>query len=201
MKIRLFFLAALLSTGLTGCDWFGNSPDFDDDFIPYTIRAGNHEAENTTAAIKISNAKKLDFQAIFDESVRYETIDPGNKYDINKLMGFSDCNQHHHGASARLGWNWMEGEVRIYTYVYTNGVRIPEKLMGVAQIGKIHRYKIEITEDAQGKSVYKFTMDDHVELVPRECTGGGILPSYRLFPYFGGDETAPHDIKIKVRFL
>lgn len=202
MHFRTLIIRALsiflLSFSLVGCDLFSNPPDFEDDFITYVIKTGNHEAENTTASLQLQTSHTLDFQAIFDESARYTTADPGNVYDINKLMGFSDCGLHHHGASARFGWNYMEGEVRIYTYVYSNGVRIPEILMGVAEIGKIHRYKIEI----QGEQ-YKFTFDDHVEYVPRKCESNPVvpLPSYRLFPYFGGDELAPHEIRIKVRML
>jgi hypothetical protein len=189
---------AVLTLVLTGCDWFSNAPDFEDDFITYVIRPGNHEAENTTASLQLQTSYTLDFQAIFDESARYTTSNPGNVYDINKLLGFSDCGLHHHGASARIGWNYMDGEVRIYTYVYSNGERIPEQFLGVAEIGKIHRYKIEIQGDQ-----YKFSMDDRVEYVPRKCEANPVvpLPSYRLFPYFGGDELAPHEIRIKVRML
>ncbi len=196
MKTRLLILICGISGILSGCDWFGNTPSFDDDFITYVIKPGNHEAENTTASIVLQTSNTMDFQAIFDESCKYATVDPGNMHDINKLMGFSDCGLHHHGSSARLGWNWNEGQIRIYTYVYSEGQRIPEKLLGVAQIGKIHRYKIEIAGEQ-----YRFTMDDHVEVVPRTCNTKGILPSYQLFPYFGGDETAPQEIRIKVRML
>lgn len=165
-------------------------------FQTYTIPAGEHYSlEN---GVKPVTGTGMAFEVIFDSSCIYRTRDPRNQDDINKLMGFSDCGLHHHGASARFGWNYMEGEVRIYTYVYSNGVRIPEILMGVAEIGKIHRYKIEI----QGEQ-YKFTFDDHVEYVPRKCESNPVvpLPSYRLFPYFGGDELAPHEIRIKVRML
>jgi hypothetical protein len=31
----------------------------------------------------------------------------------------------------------------------------------------------------------------------RGCSGGS-LASYQLYPYFGGDETAPHDITILI---
>jgi hypothetical protein len=34
--------------------------------------------------------------------------------------------------------------------------------------------------------------------MPRHCTGGvGI--AYKLLPYFGGDEVAPQEIRIKIR--
>lgn len=193
----LFSFSVLLS----GCKWFGNSPDFDDDFITYTIRPGNHDAENTLGLVPtLQTSRTLDFQAIFDESANYQTVDPGNMHDINKLLGYSDCGAHHqiNGNSARFGWNWVEGKVRIYTYCYVNGQRIPEKILGDAEVGKIHRYKLEIEGDQ-----YKFTMDNKVEYVERGCTGSGsgIIPSYRLFPYFGGDESAPQEIRIKIRML
>lgn len=199
MKTKILFLLAPLSLSLTGCDWFGNTPDFEDDFVTYTIQPGNHDAENTLGLTPtFQTSRTLDFQAVFDESANYKTVDPGNMHDINKLLGYSDCGNHHHGNSARFGWNWVEGKVRIYTYVYVNGERIPEKIMGDVEPGKMHRYKIEIEGDQ-----YKFTLDDHVELVQRGCTGsgGGIIPAYRLFPYFGGDESAPQQIRIKIRYL
>lgn len=196
MKPHILLLLCAFCLSLSGCDILGNSPDFEDDFISYVIKPGAHDAENTQASLKLQTSNVLDFQAIFDESCKYTTSDPGNVYDINKLLGFADCGVHHHTASARFGWNWMEGQLRIYTYVYVGGKRIPEKLMGVAEIGKIHRYKIEVDGNQ-----YKFTMDDHTEIVERQCSGGLGITSYRLFPYFGGDETAPQEIKIKVRML
>jgi hypothetical protein len=36
--------------------------------------------------------------------------------------------------------------------------------------------------------------------LPRHCTGSNYT-RYKLFPYFGGDEVAPHRIKIKITEL
>jgi hypothetical protein len=35
--------------------------------------------------------------------------------------------------------------------------------------------------------------------LPRHCSG--TYRRYRLYPYFGGDEVAPHDITIKITEL
>ena len=46
--------------------------------------------------------------------------------------------------------------------------------------------------------VYQFTVDGKTETMPRMSTtqnGKG----YQLYPYFGGDEGAPHDVRIWIK--
>lgn len=38
-------------------------------------------------------------------------------------------------------------------------------------------------------------------MVPRNCGIRTNYNKYILWPYFGGDETAPHDIKIRLKRL
>lgn len=190
----MFFL--VIAFGCQACDWFGNTPDFSDDFVTYTIKAGAHDAENTQGFPVFHNSNRLEFQAIFDESCQYTNRVPGNVHDINKLMGFSDCGTLHHESSARFGWNWMEGELRIYSYVYVDKVRIPETFLGAVELNKTHHFKIE-AQDNQ----YVFTLNGKAITTPRQCKGDVGKISYKLYPYFGGDETAPQDIRIKIRTL
>jgi hypothetical protein len=190
MSFRIFLLFLMISC--TACEWIGNTPSFGDDFVTYVIKAGNNEIDRNTNSLFTSSS--IRFQAVFDSSCIYTTSSPENQVDINKLIGFSDCSSHHQTNSARFGWNWYNNSLRIYAYVYVDGVR-QAKEMGTVVLGAVNSFKIA----AAGNS-YTFTCNEQVETMPRHCTGGvGI--SYKLLPYFGGNEPAPQDIRIKIRFL
>ena len=187
-----YFVTTLIFTCLTSCEWLGNSPSFGDDFITYDIRQGQHEPENNGQSIFTSSS--LRFQTIFDSTCIYNTISPENQFDINKLAGFSDCSSAHHENSARFGWNWMENALHIYAYVYAGGKRSDQHL-GTVELGKSNSYRIAIVGNT-----YVFTLNGIDTVMPRQCSGG-VGVAYKLFPYFGGDEVAPHDMRIKIRYL
>lgn len=188
MKIIFGLLFILLCCG--SCQWLGNTPSFGDDYITYKISKGNHEIDNNSNGLFTGNEMK--FQAIFDSTCIYKTVDPGNQFDINKLMGFSDCSSQHHENSARFGWNWKENALHIYAYIYVSGQR-QEKELGTAELGKTASFKLSTLNNT-----YIFVYNGNTTIMPRHCSGGlGI--AYKLLPYFGGDEVAPQDIKIKIR--
>lgn len=190
MKATGFILFLLIC--LTSCEWLGNSPSFGDDFVTYTIRAGNNEVEHNTNSLFTSSS--IRFQAIFDSSAIYTTEASENQGDINKLIGFSDCSSHHQTNSARFGWNWYENALHIYAYNYVNGDR-QAKDLGTINLGSTNSFRL-----ATAGNTYVFTLNGKEETMPRHCDGGvGI--SYKLLPYFGGNEFAPHDIRIKIRYL
>lgn len=172
-------LCLLLIAPLFGCTTEGD----------YLIPAGAHSAEGINAAAQ--GAPELRFAAIFDDSAVYETIDPRNQGDINKLYGFSDCGSHHHTNSARFGWRWFEGALQIFAYTYADGERAWAYL-GDATIGEQADYALTVDGAA-----YVFTFGGVTARLPRGCAGDGGV-KYRLYPYFGGDEVAPHDITIRI---
>ncbi len=182
----------VISLCLFSCEWLGNSPSFGDDFTTYIIRSGNNEVEHNINSLFTSSSMR--FQVIFDSSAIYSTATPENQYDINKLIGFSDCSSHHQTNSARFGWNWLNNALHIYAYDYVNGAR-QAKEIGTVELGVTNSFKI-----ATSGNSYVFTLNGKEETMPRHCSGG-VGVSYKLLPYFGGDEIAPHDIRIKVRFL
>jgi hypothetical protein len=190
--MRNYLLLAVLVLISASCNWLGNQPDFGDDFITYTIRAGNHEIDNN--ANGLFTAGSMRFQAVFDSSCIYKAIKAENQSDINKLMGFSDCSSPHQTNSARFGWNWRENALRIYAYVYVNGER-QEKELGIAELGKTASFSLATQENT-----YVFKFNGNETKMPRHCSAGTGV-SYKLLPYFGGDEPAPHDIKIRIRNL
>jgi len=178
----LIVLISLLLV-LSGCR------KYEDGFAIYKIRKGNHYS---TRGVSFLEHDHLSFSAIFNESAVYQSVDPINQQDINKLYGFSECNDLHQDNSARFGWRYLGGVIEIHAYVYNDGVRISE-YMGDVGIGSTHNYSIAIVNDH-----YDFTLDGHTISVPRtaSCNTGFY---YKLYPYFGGDESAPHDITIKIK--
>ena len=136
---------------------------------------------------------ELNFIAVFDSSCIYTTADPQNQDDINKLFGFSDCNTHHLENSARIGWRWSKDSLRIFAYVH-NDSNIIFKEIATAEIGKEIKCNITCIEGE-----YLFRANEKDATLPRHCLGN--FTRYKLYPYFGGDESAPHKIEIKITEL
>ena len=84
--------------------------------------------------------------------------------------------------------------MRIFAYVYNNGIRITKELAIVA-IGAEINCTIKVTS-----TNYIFILNGKETLMPRESTTV-TADGYKLYPYFGGDETAPHNIFILIKEL
>ena len=160
--------------------------------ITYIIRTGNHECDqHSYIPVQYTEQK---FKVLFDSSSIYKSLIPGNQYDIHKLYGFSDNDADHHNFSARFGWRWENNALRLFTYVYNNSVLSKKEIM-ILQIGTVYNCSIKVS-----KEQYFFTVNDKsVSMLRLSTTETGN--GYKLFPYFGGDETAPHDIRIWIKEL
>ncbi|MDB5201723.1 MAG: hypothetical protein JWQ27_1132 [Ferruginibacter sp.] len=131
------------------------------------------------------------FVVKFDSSAIYKTLNPVNQYDINKLYGFTEGTDPHLN-SARIGWSWNDHALRLYAYAYKNGERFSKEI-AITPLNKEIICKISV---APGQ--YSFSVDGVTEVLPRAelpVTATG----YQLFPYFGGDETAPASIGIFIK--
>lgn len=158
----------------------------------YIIKKGdNYCSPNPVVFITKGQIK---FNAIFDSSCIYSTVNPGNQADINKLYGFSDCNSQHLINSARIGWRWYNNELQLLAFVHKDGVIQPDLIITALPIGTVANCRITCKP-----TVYEFEVNGHIVQAPRGCSGS--YTRYRLYPYFGGDETAPHDIKILIQNL
>ncbi len=160
-------------------------------FVEYNILKGQQYCDKSMMT-KVEY-ETLKFVVIFDSSAIYQTVDPANQADINKLYGFADNNAQHHDFSARFGWNWnIKDGLCLYAYTYNNGVR-SSKLLSIVSLQEAHECAIKVTPES-----YIFSLDAMTFSMPRTSTtakGSG----YKLFPYFGGDEVAPHHIKIRIK--
>lgn len=167
-----------------------NVPAHTDGFTKYTIQQGNQFADGN--AYKEVSLQEQRFLVKFDSSAIYTTQHATNQYDINKLYGFSDNKSLHHEFSARFGWRWSDGALRLFAYVYNNNVMTSKELKAVS-IGKEIACSIKVSG-----SFYVFSVDSVTDTMPRASATAAAV-GYQLYPYFGGDEVAPHAVSIWIK--
>jgi hypothetical protein len=158
------------------------------EYREYFIKAGAHYCDLTSHVS--FEANELRFNVKFDSSAFYTSMLPRNQDDINKLYGFADNNQHHHLYSARFGWRYSRGILSLHAYVYNNGERKQQHIAAI-EPGREYSCSVEVNADK-----YIFRLNSVVVDMPRMAT---TRKGYKLFPYFGGDEVAPHDIRIWIK--
>ncbi len=157
----------------------------------FTIKKGEHYS---THAIEMLDSRQMNFRAMFDSTAIYDLDSEAKQSSTNKLLGFADCNSHHHENSARFGWQWYHDQLEILAYTYVDGER-QEEFIGVVTLDKYHFFSIALEDDH-----YAFRLDNlPVTRMTRgqTCNTGAY---YMLFPYFGGQDVAPHDIHIYIKF-
>jgi hypothetical protein len=158
-------------------------------FTTYTIPAGAHYCDQST--IKPVTVTQMLFRVKFDSTAIYSTVDPQNQYDINKLFGFTE-GQDPHINSARIGWSYNDGALRLYAYAYKNGQRLSQEISTIG-IGETVACLIK----PEGNT-YLFKVDQKEVRLGRALSTLSVS-GYQLFPYFGGDETAPHLVRIFIK--
>lgn len=166
--------------------------------MTYTIHKGKHRAWPPAFGIYLDK-KIMERVVEFDISAKYDHPGTYDDEDVNKLFGFAYIDGGNHQDSARFGWNWNKeaGKVNLYSYCYVNGQRSFIKLCEVITYWK---FLLQIQKIG---NVYSFTVcdakNDYI------IYGGRDVPfthkkrwSYHQGCFFGGQLTAPHDIKIKI---
>jgi hypothetical protein len=162
----------------------------------YHIPAGHHYAPHLPRFYFGKNNFTIHF--CFDKGCEYK-IQGEDSADINKLFGVSFGQ--HHKNSIRIGWNSVgDGNINLYYYAYNNGNRsysfIGTCKMYVEQTIKIEldfkRNVVQITNSVTG-SEKSVRTKEIVFIYPNLKVG------YYLYPYFGGNRTAPHDMYIDLK--
>ena len=161
-------------------------------FIKYTIKAGQQYCDQTV--YKQTDYNELKFIVKFDSTAVYQTTFSNNQLDVNKLYGFSDNNSDHHQFSARFGWRWSANALHLFAYTYNNGEMSYEEL-GTVSIGTEYTCSIKVTA-----ANYIFSFNEASKNMSRASSTATAV-GYKLYPYFGGDEAAPHDINIWIKEL
>lgn len=164
--------------------------DADTGFEMYRIPAGGHGSIIRNEAFIGTG---IDIVVMFDESAQYTLEVASDQADINKLTGFSDCTQHHQSESARIGWRWFNDELQLLAYTYREG-NLSFQLMGAVPLNTEINLSIRMTEDIyqySGTGLQSVIMDR-----TSDCESG---ENYWLWPYFGGDQPAPHEVTIRLK--
>jgi len=183
----------ILFVSMISCDpmLFDHPFSNDNDDNIYKIPQGSHYSDQSD--YETFQINSLHFKFKFDSSAIYTTQDPKNQGDINKLFGLSDCNDFHHKNSARFGWRWYDKKLELWAYGYHDGNR-EYQLIDTVALYQNYTASIEF-KDQQ----YQFIFEDKIIKLPRSCDS--VATGYKLYPYFGGEETAPHDITIEINEL
>jgi hypothetical protein len=186
-------LALLLLLGAGG-DGGASLPD-----ASFVIPAGAHKARAEGAGLTAMRAGAPDrtvrFEVRFPEEAAYRTKAPGNQADWNKVMGLSTLLIHR--DSIRLGWRYLPGEDRMELgfYGYLAGERRTKALTRV-KLGAWTLVELRMRPDGlrctAGGSAHQ---EQGAVGVPDSPNPTWVLRT----AYFGGDETAPHDVPLDVR--
>lgn len=155
----------------------------------FVIREGEHGATGLRVSVVVGNTR-LRFKAKFYPNCIYKP--QREPEQISKLYGIS-YGKHHH-CSARIGWRSDGNRIEVLSYVYTAHEQRVSRHIAFIDVQEWHEYTIL----RQGQMV-ELSMDDgpaHTyELISPTAIG------YRLFPYFGGEIPAPHEMWIEVEVL
>lgn len=157
-------------------------------FKTFVMKKGEHYS--TPRLVQSLQSNTLSFEARFNESAVYKFSEEGFQDSKNKLLGFADCNSQHHDNSARFAWQWYREQLEIYAYCYVNGER-QEKFIGVVELNTTNRYSITIEGDG-----YIFKLNDNEPVVMERGNTCDTGVYYMLWPYFGGQLSAPHDVSV-----
>ena len=160
-------------------------------FRVYTISAGSH---SSGSFLNHPDNSKITFQFKLDESAYYESEIPENQYDVNKIYGMSDFGLRHQKYSIRLGWRYINNELQLCWLRHEEG-RHSSATIRTIEPDVIYNATIDIKT-----FYYVIVIDNDTTLVRRRPEGNwGLIRRYYLYPYFGGNEYAPHDITIKIK--
>lgn len=159
-------------------------------FIKYTIPKGKQKPSPNP--LVLVDAKSLKFIVHFDSTAIYINDVKKDRRDINKLYGFSDNFSLHHRYSARFGWRWLNDRLQLTAYCYNNGIRSFKEISNI-QLNGFDTCEIKISGNE-----YIFSVNEKSISMPRSAHGKNAV-GYKLFPFFGGNEAAPHDINIYIK--
>jgi hypothetical protein len=119
--------------------------------------------------------------------------------DLNKLTGLA-YGMNVHSNSVRLTWVpdfTVNGKMRIFGYTYDEKANAPKftyKEITSVQVGQLVDGSIESVGNE-----YVFKVNGVTVRMPNVNTDPNLC--LRLFPYFGGNNTAPQDMTIEIEYL
>lgn len=158
----------------------------------YTIKKFKHTHNRCIFPTeRITWKKRIDFIFKFKSDPSYIVPNKQDQKDTNKIFGISD-GWHHRLHSVRIGWRHdpVTNETPYCVYYYRDGEHFTQDL-GLVKVNQDIYICIEIENDH-----YRVTTLGKQVQIPR--TSKWVGPRYYLYPYFGGQQVAPKQFKIKI---
>lgn len=158
----------------------------------FTIKKGQHYNFGLWHLFPFCFSKNLFFTFKLSKECLFE-LKEADDYDVNKIFGRS-FGLDHHKDSVRIGWipSTHDGKYSLYLYWYNAGERDMKKICEL-DAEKEYAMRLDFFLDICCYEVFKETDVYSIHFVLPKRTFGQYL-----FPYFGGNKTAPHDMKIKI---
>ena len=162
----------------------------------WVIRKGWHTSLSNIwmRLLPKTGARSITYNFMFEKDSWFPAKDPDD-FDINKLCGFSFG--YHHKNSVRVGWTPMfstPGNFTLYFYIYNNGERIYKTFANVKP-GTEYDLTIYFDDD---KVFFEMKSEKSPDIT--STSEKFVLPGFRLgyylWPYFGGNKTAPKRISM-----
>lgn len=155
----------------------------------FIIPAEGHQSQGLRLSL-IVGCTRLRFRAKFYPNCVYKP--QREPEQISKLYGISWG--HHHECSARVGWRSDGSRIEVLSYVYVAHGRHESQHLDWIDVQEWHEYLIERTGDEVAVSINGEEPVRHTLFAPAAA-------SYKLYPYFGGEVPAPHEMWIEVEVL
>ena len=167
----------------------------------YLLKEGKNYSNGINAKLLL-NPTGMKHTVNFNKNCLYDlrTVDQS---DINKLFGFS-FGYHHHN-SIRFGWrsNVQRQKIEILAYMHKEGKLIQEWdddiSMGFLDTDRDYHLELKYLKGPTGFDTYYFSIKDEYDILHATAFEAPkfLLPlGYKLYPYFGGNRKAPHDMLI-----
>ncbi len=187
----------LVSVFIVICIWiYIKSSKIDKGYTVFNISKGKHYSvkENSLLPIPYKLAfapKTLRFTAIFGAGCDYNSI---NNDSINKLYGISygfDV----HWRSVRIGWRYNSNlkVIELFAYGYAKGKRVIKFISSVAQYEEVEFIMFQNDDQVIIEANNKITI-----IIP-DIDKSAVR--FKLWPYFGGKQAAPQNMKIFIKNL
>ncbi len=129
----------------------------------------------------------------FNKDCNYTLTDATCIDDINKAYGFSYGD--HHKWSIRLGWTVKENKLKLFNYIYADGIRKNKRIGTTNTYFEFDTwYDFEITYNDIDK-LATVKINNYISSLPFNIPA---TSGYYLKPYFGGNCAAPQNMTIEI---
>ncbi len=155
----------------------------------YTIDRGDHRSGIFFSPTFNSYAER-NIEFMFDSNCYFKKTTPAD-FAINKLFGFSFG--FHHRNSIRIGWmpSDTHNKIALYVYYYNRGIRSSQFICDV----NCYTYNIAKIKCDYNNNSFDISITNSENITIKLNNVGFQYPNlkigYFLFPYFGGNNTAP----------